>query len=212
MKLRNLSVLFLVSIFIASAAFAAPEPALVQQRGSWTLDVTYEHPQLITVATPSEKARNYWYIILTLTNNTGKDIEFFPECELYTDTFELIQAGKGVPQDVFAKIKARHGIKYPLLESFEFVDRKILEGSDNSKDIAIIWSDFDPKAKNISFFISGLSNELAVVELPVTDNQDCLPKKVYLTKTLELSYSTPGELDKAPKSSLIFKEKKWVMR
>jgi len=64
-----------------------------------------------------------------------------------TDTFEITPAGKGTPASVFEQIKKRHQRKFPFLESLENAGNKILQGEDNTKDIAIIWPDFDAKAK-----------------------------------------------------------------
>ena len=87
------------SILLASAALvavAAPLPAIVQKPGDWTLDVTFEHPQrMIARVGPDDERRLFWYNIITLVNKTDDDAEFYPRCELMTDTFQIIPAGKG---------------------------------------------------------------------------------------------------------------------
>ncbi len=196
-----------------SVCYAAVSPAIVQTTNQYTLGTVFEHPRQIAIRLGrEERPRLFWYTIITLTNRTGKDVDFFPTCELMTDTFQIIPAGKNTPYLVFGKIKQRHISRYPLLESVEFIEHRILQGSDHTKDIAVIWPDFDPRAKNIKLFISGLSNETAVLNHPKDKDKDGQSVKIYLRKTLELSYSLPGDPAKRAQGQLMFKGKRWIMR
>ena len=113
---------------------------------------------------------------------------------------------------VFKHIKKRHQSKYPFLESLEKAGNRILQGRDNTKDIAIIWPDFDAKAKNIKLFISGLSNETVAIDHPRAKDQSGKPVKVFLRKTLELSYAMRGDAAFRSQAMLMYKSKRWVMR
>ena len=93
-------------------------------------------------------------MIITLTNETKRDVDFYPKCELMTDTFQVIPAGKGVASVVFEKIKERHKNTYPFLKYINDADNKLLQGEDNACDLAIIWEDFDNKAQNVKLFIT----------------------------------------------------------
>lgn len=191
----------------------APEPAVVQGPGQWTVDVVFEHPHEIILRCGSDrKPKRFWYTILTLTNLTGQDVDFYPNCELMTDTFEITPAGKGVPATVFEQIKIRHQGSHPFLESLEEASPKILQGQDNARDIAIIWPDFAPKAKNIRLYIAGLSNETVVIDHPVAKDEAGEPVKVYLRKTLELSYGVSGDAALRSEADLSYDGKRWVMR
>ena len=146
---------FLILAGMAFDSVAAPKPAIVPRPGEWTVDVKYEHPQQIALQLRGgEKLRRFWYTIITLTNHTGQDADFHPKCELMTDTYQIIPSVKGLPAVLFENVKRRHDTKYPFLESLEDSGNKILQGDDNTKDIAIIWPDFDARAKNINFFPS----------------------------------------------------------
>jgi hypothetical protein len=150
---------------------------------------------------------------LSVTNESPKeDVEFFPLCRLITDTFQVIPADKKVPPGVFELIKQKHFGSYPFLESLDFKDHRIFRGKDNTRDFTIIWPDFDLKAKQINLFISGLSNETAVVENPKLKDEDGNPKKIFLQKTLQLKYAVAG--DEKLRSNIKIKEinKDWVMR
>ena len=99
---------------IFGVSWAAPTPAVVQKPGDWTLDVRFENPLQITLdgTTP----QRYWYTILTLTNKSGKDVDFYPVAELVTDTLQVVPAIKGTSAVLFDKIKTRHQGKDPFLQ------------------------------------------------------------------------------------------------
>lgn len=212
MKAYFYVILILLMILVGSSV-GAPEPSLIQQPGNWTVDVKYEDPQQIEIRTKGErKPLRFWYTIITVTNKTNHDVDFYPKSELMTDTFEVIGAGWMTPAVVFKNIKLRHQSKYPFLELLEQSSHKILQGQDNTKDIAIIWPDFDAKARNIKLFIAGLSNETAVVDHPVKNGQDGKPLRIFLRKTLELSYKVSGDPAFRSDARLIPDGQSWVMR
>jgi hypothetical protein len=204
---------FVVVALSAFLSVGAPEPAVVQGPGQWTVDVVFEHPHEIMPRSGGDrKPKRFWYTILTLTNETNGDVDFYPKCELMTDTFEITPAGKGVPTAVFEHIKRRHQGSHPFLESLEETSHKILQGRDNTRDIAIIWPDFAPKAKNIRLYIAGLSNETVVIDHPVARDEAGEPVKVYLRKTLELSYGVSGDAALRSEADLSYNGRRWVMR
>ena len=192
---------------------AAPEPAIVPGQGDWTVDVRFEHPQQIVLQMGGDnKPKRFWYTILTLTNSINHDVDFYPECALMTDTFQIISAGKGASDAVFEQIKKRHKSIYPFLEPLEKAGNKILQGQDNAKDVAVIWPDFDPEAKNIKLFIAGLSNETVVINPPTAKDTAGKLARVFLRKTLELNYALGGDPTFRSDTRLTFKGKCWIMR
>lgn len=210
------SYLFYGTVFtavLAGLCAAAPTPAIVQRAGHWTLDVRYEHPQQIVLPWgPNGREQRFWYMIMTVTNRTGMDVEFYPRCDLMTDTFQIVPAGRGVPPQAFQMIQQRHASRYPLLESLQSVPNRILEGEDNARDIAIIWQDFDPQAANFQVFVSGLSNETAVIAHPVAKDAGGNPVPVYLRKTLEANYGLRGDPALRSSVEVVYKGQNWVMR
>jgi hypothetical protein len=190
----------------------APRPAILQRPGQWTLEIRYEHPQQIVLPGGATGEIRFWYMIVTVTNRTGQDVEFYPKCDLMTDTFQIVPAGRGVPPAVFESIRQRHQGQYPFLEPFEKVANRVLEGEDNAKDIAIIWQDFDLRAVGFKVFLSGLSNETAVVPHPVAADPAGRPVPVYLRKALELSYGLRGDPTLRSSVEVAYKNQEWVMR
>jgi len=198
---------------ITCVCLSAPEPAIVAAPGLWTLDMEFTHPQQITLQQGSDKKLvKFWYTIITLTNNTDHDVDFYPKCDLMTDSFQIIPAGKFVSPALFEQIKQRHKSRYPFLEQLNNAGSKILQGEDNTKDIAVIWSDFDAQAKSIKLFITGLSNETAAVSHPISKDETGEPLQIFLRKTLELSYSLRGDQALRSDASFSFQGKRWIMR
>ncbi len=201
-----------VLVTFGAICFAAPTPAIVPAQSEWTAEIRFEHLQQIELQTKANRPLRFWYTIITVTNKTKNEVDFYPQCVLMTDTFQIIPAGKSVTPAVFELIKRRHQRKYPFLELLEKVDNKLLPGQDNTTDIAVIWPDFDQKAKAVKLFISGLSNETAVIDHPTAKEKSGMPVKVFLRKTLELSYDIAGDPTLRSHTKITYKDNRWVMR
>ncbi len=197
---------------LVGLSMAAPKPAILQRPGHWTMEVKFEHPQQIVAPWAGNPQSRFWYIIATVTNRTGRDVEFYPKCDLMTDTFQVLPAGQGVPPIVFQQIQQRHGGIYQFLEPLEKVDSRILQGEDNAKEIVIAWRDFDPQASSFKVFMSGLSNETVIVPHPVAVNEAGQPMQIFLRKTLELRYSLHGDPALRPSVETVYTGQNWVMR
>ena len=205
----------LTVILLSAVGETAPEPSVVTKPGQWTVDVEFTHPRQIVskvLVDGKLKPKSFWYVILTVTNDTGRDVGFYPQCELMTDTFEITPAGQTVPGWVFEQIRNRHRVRYPFLESLEQTSNKLLQGEDHSRDIAIIWPYFDDKANAVKIFISGLSNETAALKHPTAKTEQAEPVMLYLCKTLELDYDVKGQATAAGEIKLQYRRKQWVMR
>ena len=198
---------------LAGLSVAAPKPAVVQGPDDWTLEAEFQHLQQISVKLgDNNKPRRYWYLILTIANNTGRDVGFYPDSCLMTDTFQITPAGQNVPSAVFQRIKQRYKTRYPFLESIEQTDDKVLQGEDNSKDVAIIFPDFDPEAKGVKIFIAGLSNETVMVEHPTARDEGGQPVQIFLRKTLQLNYNLGGDPAFRSNIRLTYEGQEWIMR
>lgn len=205
---------FLPLTLFSAVLWAYPEPAIVQKVNEWTIQTNYSQPKQINLTVPGlTESKRYWYIILSITNNSSlESVDFYPVCQLMTDTFQIIPADKKVPSGVFDLVKLKHQGSYPFLESLDFKDHRLFRGEDNTRDIAIIWPDFDPKAREISLFISGLSNETTFVEHPKLKDENGEPKKIFLQKTLQLKYAAAGDPKLRANMALKQIQTNWVMR
>jgi len=203
------ALLFAVSL----TALAAPEPAVVQGPDEWTLEVEFQHLQQISVKLANQdKHKRYWYLILSVTNNNGKDVDFYPKCDLMTDTFNLTAAGTNVPIAIYERIKQRYEKQYPFLEYVKTTTNKVLQGEDNKKDVVIIWPDFDVEADTVSLFIAGLSNETVEIEHPVLKDENGQAVKLYLRKTLKIDYDISGAPQLRQNARVGYTGHNWVMR
>ena len=213
MKLSYFATILLAAGVFCGVCSAYPEPAAVPAAHHWNVDVEFSKPYQISVQLPGDtKPKRFWYIVLTVTNNELKDVPFYPSCELMTDTLKIIPAGKNVMSVVFDRIKVVQQGRYPYLEPLENVDHTLLQGADNSRDIAVIWPDFDKKAKHVDLFIGGMSNEVAAIDHPFKKDAAGNPVKVLLRKTLQLSYSFGGDNRFRSQTKMIYKGRNWVMR
>lgn len=213
MKNGIIRIFILSVLFSGVSLFGRPEPSLVDKEGQWTLDIQYEHPRLISLTVPgSSQPQRYWYLIFSLTNNTDQEIPFYPSAELVTDTFQVIPSGCRVQKLLYEEVKRRHRGSYPFLECLDFTDLMIRKGADNKRDFVLFWPDFDPKADQVQFFLGGLSNETVAVDHPTRVDERGNPVRVYLQKTLQLSYTIGVDPRLRSRASLNFESQSWVMR
>jgi len=204
MRLKRVSLTLALLAAITAGAFslatAAPEPSLVPL--SWELNFKHGPIERLQVGKDGRQ-QTFWFMRYTVTNNTGKDILFTPDFQLMTDTGQVQDAYKDVPNEIIAKIKKLY--KNELLASPNNIVGKLLQGEDNARDGVIVFGDVDADSRNFKVFIAGLSGETVEVKNPKTD------KNVILQKTLILEYNVPGEaINIEPRPE--YKGAKWVMK
>ena len=194
---------------------AAPQPSRVPQPGTWQLDFElHGNPKQIQITLPGDtQPRIFWYLLYTVTNNTSREVEFYPQFDLFTDNFLLYHAEDTARKPVFEAIRKLYRQSIPLLEPQEMVTGKILIGEDNARDSVAIFADFDPNANSAKIFVSGLSNETVTVANPVNQNSDTKkPEKILLRKTLMLQYQVPGDQYNPRNRAMLYRSRNWIMR
>ena len=191
------------AMFALATVWGYPQPH--PSPSGWQLEFQYGSMKQIRLVLPGQsQPQTFWYMPYTVTNNTGRDVDFYPRSYLFTDTGQLIEAMQGVDAlayPVIAKLIGRE-----LLEEELFVRGKLLQGEENARESVIIWRDFDPQAIAFKVFISGLSNETAWVNDPMTG------QKFSLVKTLQLSYGLGGDRDISAELSAQRLDEEWIMR
>ncbi len=203
------------TVLLAVAAQAAPKPSYVDDPWTWQLEFrVYSHPKLIELTLPGQtEPHRYWYMLYTVTNNTGREVEFYPQFDVLTDTLMLTRSEKHVSNLVFEKMRQSYADTIPLLESQQQIRGTIMQGGDNERDGIAIFEDFDPNARSIRLFVSGLSNEVAIVDHPIkTDPETGRPKEILLRKTLMLEYQVLGDALNPEGRVALYKHRDWVMR
>ena len=191
-----------LAMLASVAAWGYPRPGASPR--NWQLDFKFGPLKMVRLSRPGGKIRTFWYLPYTVTNNTGRDVDFYPRCHLFTDTGRLFETPKGVDALAYPDIAELLGRK--LLEEELFVRGKLLQGEENARESVIILRDFDPKAISFKLFISGLSGEAAWATDPMTG------RKHPLVKTLQLSYALGGDRFSSVKLTAQLKDEEWIMR
>ena len=203
-------------------------PAPLEVPAAWQLDIEVQTPRPIQVVLPGEsRPTTFWYVLYAVINQYRDPISqqptdqiFVPDFTLYTDTGQLMRAGKRAPNVVYEAIKRHHN--NPHLKDMVAITGKILFGEDNAKDGVAIWRNFDPDAGTIDIFVGGLSGEIVEIDLPkpvtvtrIDDTGKPVTKqvsKLRLVKTLQLRYKVPGEAKARLHTPVKLITKKWIMR
>jgi hypothetical protein len=206
-------------VLVVGQARTAPKPAEIATY--WQLDASFRDivPIQVTVG-GQDTPRTFWYMRYTITNRTGQDRVFVPEFILYTDTGQVLRAGRNIPAEVFQAIKGQ--VNDPLLLDLPDMAGRLLQGEENAKEGVAIWNDFDPSAAAFDVFVSGLSGETQEMTLPkpirVTETDalgkqvEVLKDKIILAKTLERHYRVTAETADRAKTALTVAGEEWVMR
>jgi hypothetical protein len=192
-----------------------PEPDLVP--GAWELNFRFHDPQRVSVLLPGqEEPVVYWYMLYTVENPTGQEVDFYPEFELVTETLQVLSSGLGVSPEAYRAVERRAGD--PLLVPPEKAIGRLLRGKERARHSVAIWPDFDPRARRFSIFVAGLSGEIKRVKNPAFDpdqpETDTNKRYFTLRKTLEIPYRFPGseEMRSLAVPERVEEKQKWIMR
>jgi hypothetical protein len=183
----------------------------------WQLDFNFHDPQRISVQLPGhERVTTYWYVLFTVTNNTGRDVEFYPSFRLVTDTLQAVEGGANIDPRVYGAIAARHKKEHPFFAPPAKITGPLLQGEDNARTSAAVFRTFDPSANGFTIYISGLSNEISRVPNPdfqdKTKESETNQRFFILRKTLAVTYNLPGDVFTQSRATPVRDKREWVMR
>jgi hypothetical protein len=193
--------------------------ALTTSAGSkfWQLDFNFHDPQRISVQLPGHaKPATYWYVLFTVTNNTGRDVELYPSFRLVTDTLQVVEGGANIDPRVYGAIAARHKKEYPFFAPPSKITGPLLQGEDNARTSAAVFRTFDPSANGFTIYVSGLSNEISRVPNPdfqdKAEESEANQRFFILRKTLAITYNLPGDVFTQSRATPVRDKREWVMR
>jgi len=186
-------------LLIGFSAFGYPKPAAVPYR--WEL--TFEAGDLRMYRDAATGAR-YWYFTYTVTNRTGKDQLWAPSFVLFTDTGDVLQAGRNVPNNVSEDILKM--LKNQFLEDQNQIIGELLQGKENAKEGVVVWPATNLEVNEISMFVAGISGETARVKSPVTGGE------VILRKTLQRNYLVRGDAGQRGSEPVELVDETWILR
>ena len=190
-----------------------PVPSVYPLPSAWYLNFKHGIPKRIVVSVPGEKVpAAYWYLTYTVTNNTGKEEEFFPMFEMVTKDGKVHPSDHAIPLAVFKAIKKNEG--NDLLLSANDIAGPIHQGEDQAKDGVAIWEEPMARMGDFSIYAGGLNSEAVVASddagMPMKDDKGRVPMKLW--KTLELDYVIYGDEIKPGTDLVHAKPDKWIMR
>jgi len=196
-------------------AAAAPEPALVPQ--SWELDFDFHDPVRITLTLPGDQQpTTFWYLLYSVTNNTGKEVEFYPSFHLVTDTLQVVEGGANVSPRVYDAIAERHKKQYPFFVNPRAVYGQLRQGEDNRLTSAVVFRNFDAAASRFTVYVGGLAGEMVRVANPAfsprKQESDKNQRFFVLRKTLAIQYDLPGDSRTRAVAIPTRVKRDWVMR
>ncbi len=202
-------------VLFASAAVAAPEPGASAR--TWAVDITFHDPQRITMRLPGDvHETTLWYALFTVTNNTGKDVEFYPSFRIVTDTLQVVEGGAEISPSVYDAIFARHGKEHPFMAAPAKITGPLLQGEENARTSAVVFRMFDKDASAFTLFVSGLSGDVQRVANPsfdaTKDESRDNPRFFILRRTLAVEYDLPGDAETRILATPVRKSRRWVMR
>jgi len=214
------------------AARAEPQPNATPT--AWELSL--QPVPLTRIVVDSGKGpATYWYMLYTVTNNTGQDVDFHPEIvrvsEIENETPEDKAVARpetapkilaepaivGVDSRVFKAIAERHAKTHPFLVTpVKAIDR-LLQGKDNARTSVAVFNDLDPRISKFTVYFGGLSGERMTKVNPTYDprrtSDDKENSKLFvLQKTLAMPYTLPGDVRTRGAATPILGKMNWVMR
>ncbi|HUU85825.1 MAG TPA: hypothetical protein VM243_20195 [Phycisphaerae bacterium] len=211
------TILMPVGLVVGAAGSDAGAPKTTLAPKSWQLDFDFHDPARITVTLPGEsEPTTFWYLLYTVTNQTGREIEFYPAFHLVTDTLAVVEGGDRIHPQVYDAVAARHRRLYPFFVAPPAAYGKLNQGTDNSRTSVAVFRDFDLHASSFAVYVGGLSGEIARVNNPAFEvdkaESDNNVRFFLLRKTLEIRYDLPG--DPLSRETVVPTrvKREWVMR
>jgi hypothetical protein len=194
-----LAALAVLVLSVGALAAGYPKPAAVPYR--WEL--TFEPGDLRLYRDP-DTSRYFWWFTYSVTNRTNGVQLWAPSMVLFTDTGEIIPAGKEVPSHVTEALLGMMNNQF--LEDQNEIIGDILQGKEHMKEGLVVWRANSLAVNELSLFISGTSGETARVRNPISGSE------VILRKTLQRDYLIPGDATARGSEPAQLMNQEWVMR
>jgi len=201
----------------AAKALAQEIPRPSRAPTHWELKFTFHDPQRVWITLPGDdNATLFWYMLYRVENDTGRDVQFFPQVELVSHSLEVIEGGDRISPSVYDAIKERHKVTHPFLLEPRQVTGILLQGEDNARNSVIVFRQFNPRDNDFTIFFSGLSGEIQRLRNPNFDisepESDDNPRSFTLRKTLAIRYKLPGDPNTRQIATPVRVGHEWTMR
>jgi len=197
-----------------------PAPVAIEPSAAvmtWELRFRFEDPQRVSVVVPGKREPVvYWYMLYSVENPTDREVDFYPEFEIVTNTLQVVPSEVQVSPEAFRAIQRR--AKDYLLVPPERAIGRLLRGEDHARHSVAIWRDFDPKATSFTVYVAGLSGEVKRVKNPAFDERkpESKTNERYFTlrKTLAIPYKLPASPETRAEvvPERLADKQQWIMR
>ena len=173
-RLRILTIVTLLVGIGAAVALATPEPSAIPV--AWELKLDPTQPMRIQVDTGGGK-KTFWYMLYTVRNETGEDIDFHPEIVRVNEMDSEVPADRisenpaaapkvtvdpaiiGLDSRIFKAIAQRHAKTHPFLVTPVEAIGRLLQGRDNARTSVAVFHELDPRVNKFTIYFGGLSGE-----------------------------------------------------
>ncbi|HKQ48851.1 MAG TPA: hypothetical protein VJZ71_12340 [Phycisphaerae bacterium] len=170
----------MAAIVWSTIATLRAEPAPSPIPTAWELTLQPATPTRIQV-----DGRTYWYLLYTVINNTGQDVDFHPEIVRVNEIESELTAEQaaarpdqapnvsvdpaivGVPTRVYQAIADRYARTHPFLVTPVKAISRLLQGKDNAITSVAVFPDLSPRVSKFTIYFGGLSGEKIAKANPV---------------------------------------------
>ncbi|UCG33207.1 MAG: hypothetical protein JSU68_00970 [Phycisphaerales bacterium] len=220
----------LIHLLVTTPFVFAGPPQAGPVSKSWNLEFQYADPQRITVGLPGrERPQTFWYLLYTVTNNSGQEVDFYPRFAILTGSGHELQSERGVSPLVFEAIKKRHAKTHPFLQKHSEIIGRLLQTPDQAKDGVAVWPEFSVLSSKFTIYVAGLSGDFVEVPNPgykedqpqrveekladgITIPRVVNPRQFTLHRTLAIHYDLPGDAQTRTRAEPVRTGQEWVMR
>jgi len=214
---KSVLTILMIGSYAASGqmSMAAPMPKIAP--ATWQLDFAFDDPQRITLSAPGDsEPTTYWYMLFSVTNNTGRDLQFYPSFRLVTDALQVVDGGADIAPHVYAAIFNRHRLQAPYIAEPSRITGALLQGEENARTSVAVFRMFDANASKFTIYVSGLSGDVERVRNPDFDpgrpESDTNVRFFMLRRTLAIDYALPGDAEARFAATPMRRSRRWVMR
>ncbi len=175
--------------------------------GHWTLDFAPRTPQRLELTRADGTKEAYWYILYVVTNNTGQARDFAPAAAMFSEHGKV--AHDGLYLDAQAAVQKLYHLDN--LKNSVGLLGSLKAGIDEAQQGIFIFPEVDPDMKKFQVFVTGLSGDFVLRDIPGPKPED-KPITAVLRKTMELDFACPALDPSRGLDKCYLSGQKWIWR
>ena len=209
MRIASLAILAILAAgAVAMAAIQTEDVPYAEIKGEhWDLDFQARLPQRIVVADKDGTEKAYWYVLYVVTNKSGEVRDFVPQAVMLTNTGKI--ARDGLYPAVLAKVKEAYRV--PQIKTSVEMMGPLKAGEDEAREGIFIFPEADVKTDSFTIFVTGLSGEFVIREVPAAGGNGATEQQVF-RKTMQMEYDFPGDTVNLAEDKVYLVGQNWIWR